>query len=147
MCASLFYLEVGRKLELRHDRERNYTFCPLKIGTGVAIPYSFCGRVFGSWVGTTDESRTGPNYLGILTVAWCYIHSAQLVEIQGEGASMQYIGSETDGESLCDSPGTYTLDVGEADENVARWWVAILARHEGWKVTVGKIPEGEFLAP
>ncbi|KAJ5253826.1 hypothetical protein N7524_011006 [Penicillium chrysogenum] len=119
----------------------------LKIGTGVAIPYSFCGRVFSSWIGTTEESRTGPNYLGILTVAWCYILSARLVEIQGEGASMQYLSSETDGECLCDSPEIYTLDVGEADENVARWWYAILAQHEGWKAIVKQIPEGEFLAP
>lgn len=119
----------------------------LKIGTGVAIPYSFCGGVFSSWIGTTEESRTGPNYLGILTVAWCYILSARLVEIQGEGASMQYIGSETDGESFCNFPETYTLDVGEADENVTRWWFAILAQHEGWKATVKQTPEGEFFAP
>ncbi|KOS48199.1 hypothetical protein ACN38_g841 [Penicillium nordicum] len=53
----------------------------LKIGTRVAIPCSFSGRVFSSWIGITEESRTGPNYLGILTIVWCYILSTRLVEI------------------------------------------------------------------
>ncbi|CAG7939345.1 unnamed protein product [Penicillium salamii] len=119
----------------------------LKIGTSSAIPYSFCGTVFSSWIGTTEESRIGPNYLGILTVAWCYILSARLVEIQGEGASMQCTSSETEGESLYGLQETYNLEVGEADENVTRWWIAILAQHQGWKATVKQTPEGEFLAP
>ncbi|CAG8396945.1 unnamed protein product [Penicillium salamii] len=119
----------------------------LKIGTSVAIPYSFCGKVFNSWIGTTEENRIGPNYLGILTVAWCYILSARLIELQGDGGSMQYVNSETNGESICDSAETYTLDFREVDENVAQWWDAILVQNEGWRAIVKQTPKGDFLAP
>lgn len=39
------------------------------------------------------KKHTGPNYLGILTIGWCYVLSARFVEIQGEGATMQYTAS------------------------------------------------------
>lgn len=98
----------------------------LKIGIGVATSYGLCGRIFSSWIGITEESHAGPNYLGILTVTWCYILSALLVEIQGEGASTYYTISETDSETLSDPLQIYTLDVREANDNIARWWYMIL---------------------
>lgn len=39
------------------------------------------------------KKHTSPNYLGILTIGWCYVLSARFVEIQGEGATMQYTAS------------------------------------------------------
>lgn len=123
------------------EKERT-TDALLKIGTSVAIPYSFNGGVFGSWIGTTEEKSCGPNYLGILTIGWYYILSARLVEIQGDGASMEYTTSK-----VAHYPQTDTIDVGEVDETIARWWYAILAPHEGWKAIVKRTSNKEFLAP
>lgn len=39
------------------------------------------------------KKHTSPNYLGILTIGWWYVLSARFVEIQGEGATMQYTAS------------------------------------------------------
>jgi hypothetical protein len=121
----------------------------LKIGTTVAIPYSFHGEVFNSWIRTAEEKATGPNYVGILTVGWCYVLSARLVEMQGEGANMQYTSSKIDYdcENVCDLPETDIIDIGDADENVTRWWYGILAQREGWEAIVKRTPHREFLAP
>lgn len=96
-----------------------------------------------------EEKDTCPNYLGILTIGWCYILSARLVEMQGEGATMQYTTSEVEyyGENSCDLPDTNIIDVGEAAEDVTRWWYAILAQHEGWKAIVKRTRHDEFIAP
>lgn len=95
------------------------------------------------------EKSTGPNYLGILTIAWCYILSARLVEMQGEGASMSYTSSQAYclGEGLYNLPETHIVDIGDADGDVVRWWSAVLAQHEGWKAIVKQTTSGEFLAP
>ncbi|RJE22210.1 hypothetical protein PHISCL_05458 [Aspergillus sclerotialis] len=82
-------------------------------------------------------------------IGWYYILSARLVEIQGETATIQYTSSEADWyyDTLCHSHETHIVDIGEADESVARWWTAILAKREGWKAIVRQTPAGEFLAP
>ncbi|RAQ67017.1 hypothetical protein COH20_008362 [Aspergillus flavus] len=68
----------------------------VQIGTASTIPYSFCGKVFSQWIGMTAENATGPNYLGILAIGWCYILSAQLIEMQGSSAIMRYTDSLAD---------------------------------------------------
>lgn len=94
----------------------------LQIGISGAIPYNFDGSIFNSWIGTREEKSTGPNYLGILTIGWCYVLSARLVEIHGQGATMRYTTSEAEcyNENLPHFSGTHVIDVGEVDENVAR---------------------------
>lgn len=122
----------------------------VQIGTASTIPYSFRGKVFSDWVGMTTEKNTGPNYLGILAIGWCYILSAQLVEMQGGSAVMRYTSSLADclGESPSSPPEeAHYIDVGEADERVVRWWSAILAKREGWKAIVKDDTDDEFVAP
>lgn len=68
----------------------------VQIGTARSIEFSFCGDVFGHWIGTTTEKAASPNYLGILAIGWSYILSAQLVEMQGGSASMCYTDSRAD---------------------------------------------------
>jgi hypothetical protein len=121
----------------------------LQIGISGAIPYNFDGSIFNSWIGTREEKSTGPNYLGILTIGWCYLLSARLVEIHGQGATMRYTTSEAEcyNENLPSFSGTHVIDVGEVDENVARWWSAILAQHKGWEGIVKRSPNREFLTP
>lgn len=90
----------------------------------------------------------GSNYLAILTLGWCYILSAHLVEIQGEGATMTYTGSKATGhhEERHDTE-TDLIDIGEADGDTVSWWSAILASGEGWRAIIKKCGDGEFLAP
>ena len=119
----------------------------LQIGISVAIPYNFNGRFFNSWIGTKEEESTGPNYLGILTIGWCYILSARLVEICGEGAYLQYTESEAKCYGLPQSSKTYSIDVGEVDKEVIRWWFAILAQDKGWEGIVDQRSNPKFLTP
>ena len=146
--ASSTWKLVGNSNCDKIGKERTNTTI-LQIGTSTAIPYSFNGNVFSSWIGTTEEKTTVTNYLGVLTIGWCYILSARLVEIQGETAVMQYTNSEADWyyDIRCHPHETHIVDIGEADDSVARWWAAILAKREGWKAIVRQTPAGEFLAP
>ncbi|KAJ5176559.1 uncharacterized protein N7482_002436 [Penicillium canariense] len=118
----------------------------VQIGTGRPTPYSFCGNIFSYWIGTTTEKATGPNYLGILAIGWCYILSAELVAKQGGSAVMRYTDSRADilGEGPYNpSEEVHFIDVGEVDERTARWWSAILAKREGWQAIV----KGKYIAP
>ncbi|KAJ5584590.1 uncharacterized protein N7459_004390 [Penicillium hispanicum] len=120
----------------------------IQIGTSRAIPYSFCGRVFGHWIGTKTEKTTGPNFLGILAIGWCYVLSARLVEMQGGSATMCYTTSQADCfDKKVDSPPEepFIIDIGatDMDPKVVRWWSAILAKREGWKATLNE----KFVTP
>jgi hypothetical protein len=121
----------------------------LQVGNDTATPFTFAEDTFSSWNGIGEENCTGANYLGILAIGWCYVLSAQLVEMQGEKASMQYTDSKAgyNNEGLQYSSKVHVVDVGEVDESVARWWSAILAQNEGWKAIVRRTPRREFLAP
>ncbi|GMG00617.1 unnamed protein product [Aspergillus oryzae] len=121
----------------------------VQIGTASTIPYSFCGKVFSQWIGMTAENATGPNYLGILAIGWCYILSAQLIEMQGSSAIMRYTDSLADcvgGRPSSSSEEAYYIDVGEVDARIARRWSAILAKREGWKAIVKDDPDDQFVA-
>ena len=62
---------------------------------------------------------------------------------------MRYTSSEAEyyNENLPHFSETHVIDVGEVDENVARWWPAILARHKGWEGIVKQSPDDEFFTP
>ncbi|CAG8982684.1 hypothetical protein HYALB_00000963 [Hymenoscyphus albidus] len=132
------------------DKEEKRVPGLLQIGTRVPIPCAFGGESFRRWVGTTDEERDIPSYLGILALGWCYILSAHLVEGQGEGAKMMYTTSKA---MLYQQEASHvrtpmaTVAIGEVKEDVARWWAAILAPGEGWKAIVSTRDDGEYLAP
>lgn len=121
----------------------------LQIGTKAAIPYTLSGCDFHHWIGTVDEVAAGPNYLAVLTLGWCYILSARLVEIQGEdGAAMTYTESKTTGNhDTGHDAGTDEIDIGEADGDAVSWWSAVLAPGEGWRAIIKRCDDGEFLAP
>ncbi|OQE17584.1 hypothetical protein PENSTE_c020G08481 [Penicillium steckii] len=122
----------------------------VQVGTACTIPYSFRGEPFNHWIGIKTEKDPGPNYLGILTIGWCFILSAQLIEMQGGTAVMRYTNSFANfSEKNPSSPSeeAHNIDLGEVDERVARWWSAILAKREGWKAIVKNDFQTEFIAP
>ncbi|KAK1141791.1 hypothetical protein N8T08_008456 [Aspergillus melleus] len=96
------------------------------------------------------------DYLGVLAAGWCYVLSAWLVEVQGDGASMRYtdsranVGSTTKVENA--SERTHSIDLGEeasADAKTVRWWSAILAKGDGWNAVVqeGHLDGDAFVTP
>lgn len=143
----LFYLEVSGAdcdgLEKEVSR-----WARLQLGVSRSLPLKLDGEVFSSWNGTTEETSTGSNFLGILTLGWCYILSARLVEMRGEGAFMQYTKTraEYNSDALLDKSSPNLLDIGEVSEDVARWWSAILAPGEGWEAFV-TLKSDEILLP
>lgn len=121
----------------------------IQVGTAAATTFSFTEGAFSSLSSdTSEEHSNGPNYLGILALGWCYVLSAQLVEMRGGDSSMQYTSFQTgySNESLPNVSQVHIVDIGEVEENVARWWSALLALN-GWKATVKQTPQGDFLAP
>ncbi|RAL17788.1 uncharacterized protein BO97DRAFT_14807 [Aspergillus homomorphus CBS 101889] len=120
----------------------------LQLGSADSVPLTLMGEVFSSWIGVITETFSSSNYLGILTLGWCYILSAHLVELRGEGAFMRYTKSmaSNSGNPPLDCSSQHSLDIGEVDEAVARWWLAILAPGEGWEAFVTREPQ-DFLAP
>ncbi|KAJ5594846.1 uncharacterized protein N7459_001054, partial [Penicillium hispanicum] len=123
-------------------------FAMLQLGAGDSVPFKLNGEVFQSWTGTIEEGGHGANYLGVLTLGWCYILSARLVELRGEGAFMRYtkVKAECNSDPRLDRPSAHLLDIGEVDEDVARWWSALLAPGEGWEAFVTRDP-ADFVAP
>ncbi|KAE8356902.1 hypothetical protein BDV28DRAFT_126392 [Aspergillus coremiiformis] len=120
----------------------------LHIGTKAPVPYTLNGNGFCDWVGTDDEVAVGPNYLAILTLGWCYILSARLLEIHGGGAIMKYTESKMGAchQAIYENA-THSVDIGEADNDTISWWSSVLAPGEGWKAVIKECDEGEFLAP
>lgn len=120
----------------------------LQLGVSRPLPLKLDGEVFSAWNGTTEEKGTGSNYLGILTLGWCYVLSARLLELRGEGVYMRYTETRTEcnSDTILENSSSHLLDIGEADEDVARWWSAILAPGEGWEALVTQNPK-ESLAP
>ncbi|CAG7921516.1 unnamed protein product [Penicillium olsonii] len=110
----------------------------MNLAVEKSVPVKLDGKVFTTWAGATNERDTGMNCIGILTLGWCYILSARLIELRGEGASLRYTESQAqyDHGTFVESSTTSNLDVGKVDDDVARWWSAILAPKKGWKAIV-----------
>ena len=122
----------------------------VQIGTRSPIPCKFGGDSFRRWTGTTGEERDMPSYLGVLALGWCYILSARLVEGQGGDAKMTYTMSNlarNRQETELELTPTTIIDIGDVDEDVARWWTAILAPGEGWRAIVSRQDERDYLTP
>ena len=141
--------KLGESTSCNHARKDRTSILLLQLGTKSAVPYTFNGNAFSHWISTEDETA-GPNYLAVLTLGWCYILSARLVEIQGQNGTMRYTESTAPGyhdSSRETTAGTSAIDIGEADYETISWWSSVLAPGEGWRAVVKQCGDGEFLAP
>ncbi|KAJ5345673.1 hypothetical protein N7452_003677 [Penicillium brevicompactum] len=113
----------------------------MKLASGKAVPVKLDGQTFCTWIGTTEETPTDSNYIGVLALGWCYVLSARLIELRGEEATLSYTDSEAEFEddSTVDCSEAYKIDIGEVDDDIARWWSAILAPNQGWEAIVTQI--------
>lgn len=82
------------------------------------------------------------NHVPILVLAWAYILSARWAEII-PGASTPDYTSHQARLNAGSWPGklesdydSVMVDVGDVDDDAARWWTAILAPHSGWDISI-----------
>jgi hypothetical protein len=88
-------------------------------------------------VPSTCFPEKSPGYLGILSLAWAYILSSRLLELQEQDCcGVAYTTSM----AILTTPDQETphslsvgVDIGEVDKSAARWWAAILAPGKGWQ--------------
>lgn len=104
---------------------------------------------FANWPGVRGEgeSLVQGNGLAVLSFAWAYILSALWVEMQRPSSKghapaqavdhTHYLSAQAkwthDGDQ--ELPGDLEVDLGDVDDDAARWWAAILANGEGWRAT------------
>lgn len=124
----------------------------LKQRAASANHLSVSGDTFHHWRTSKPYSS---NYIGILTLAWSYILSARLLELQKhDGAELVYTSSTAnpravdgvDRDEVKRAP-PIEVHIGEAESNVARWWMAIQAPKHGWKAVLTKRNDNVYLAP
>ncbi|KAJ8070713.1 hypothetical protein OCU04_001084 [Sclerotinia nivalis] len=105
---------------------------------------------FSNWPGVQGEQKSPAqgNCLAILSFAWAYILSALWVEMQQSKGTrpaptqrddrIYYLCSQAkwtcDGDE--DLAGDLEVDLGDIDDDAARWWTALLANGEGWRATI-----------
>lgn len=122
----------------------------LQLGVKYPTPVNWNGTSFRQWVGIEGKDRTR-NYISILALAWSYIFSVRLLEIQSQGgAEMVYTPSMATGYKHETGDGTaasITVNIGDVDEDAARWWAAILAPGQGWKAIVSRSHDAVYLSP
>lgn len=121
----------------------------LLVGIRSPIACHLTGACFEQFGVNGSDGRKLPNFTGILSLAWAYILSSRLVELQQQhGAEVSYTASSASWEhhdltgQLTEDVTAIDIEVGEVDESTARWWAAILAPRQGWKTSVIK-REGE----
>ena len=88
--------------------------------------------------------------MGILSLGWSYVLSACLVERQGrDGATMSYTDSMATGHQsgTADASPALSVAIGNVDEDIARWWAAILAPDQGWTAIVSRQDSETYHAP
>ncbi|PLB38546.1 uncharacterized protein BDW47DRAFT_125379 [Aspergillus candidus] len=127
------------------------TRAALLMGVRVPISCNWTGTSFGQEAMADDGSRGRPNYVGVVSLAWSYILSVRLLELQRhERAEAVYTTSTANWYSLhhvCGPKSASTIDIGNVDAHAARWWAAILAPGQGWKAIVPQRENDVYFAP
>ncbi|OJD10746.1 hypothetical protein AJ78_08325 [Emergomyces pasteurianus Ep9510] len=73
------------------------------------------------------------NHVAVLILAWSYILSARWVELM-PGAELTYTEKQAEyGNNEGDEQTQVMVDVGDVDDDAAKWWAAVLSPGEGWQ--------------
>ena len=122
----------------------------LQLGVQSPTPVNWNGTSFRQWVGIEGENTTR-NYISILALGWSYILSVRLLEMQGQGgaeiAYTQSMATGYKGETRDKIAAGFTVNIGDVDEDAARWWAAILAPGQGWKAIISRNDDVVYLSP
>jgi hypothetical protein len=126
----------------------------LLVGIQSPIACHLTGACFEQFGVNGSDGRKLPNFTGILSLAWAYILSSRLVELQQQhGAEVSYTGSSASWQrhDLMDHKmedvTAIEIEIGEVDESTARWWAAILAPRQGWKTYIFKKKGEAYFSP
>lgn len=125
--------------------------CPITIG--VRNPTTLTDGI------EPNHSRKG--VITAIITAVAYIFSKRLVELQGDGDGASLLAGNVsytknvapivESESADSAPGSASREadvyIGEADDEITRWWQALLAQGQGWMARVATDSKGHFLAP
>ncbi|KAJ5935577.1 hypothetical protein N7466_005124 [Penicillium verhagenii] len=121
----------------------------LLIGIQSPISCHFTGTCFQKFGVQGGDDRKLPNFTGIISLAWAYILSSRLAELQQQqGAGVSYTSSTAIWQH-CDMEDmtAIEIEIGEVDESTARWWAAILAPRQGWKTLLLKKEDKAYYPP
>ncbi|KAK1762344.1 hypothetical protein QBC33DRAFT_501462 [Phialemonium atrogriseum] len=94
--------------------------------------------------------REESNHIPVLILAWAYILSARWAELIPGASSPEYnsnqapLGDSTELEGPGDDPTSMVVDVGDVDDDAARWWTAILDAEGGWNALISS-DKGDLL--
>lgn len=117
------------------------------VPIGVQRPTSLC---FGNDVFSLDmNEKNGQglqrNMVSVLVLGWLYIFSAEMVERIQEDSTLVYTDSRAE---LTSSDEVHdAIDVGDVNEDAARWWAAILSPSGGWRATILQKGKDQLISP
>ncbi|KAL9015507.1 MAG: hypothetical protein Q9185_007097 [Variospora sp. 1 TL-2023] len=108
---------------------------PVQLRLFISTPtkVTLDGNSFRKWMEFDGDDQ--PNLLAIIALAWSYILSTRLVELQGRDGSMITYTDTT--APLCrgdERLSSFSVDVGNVDSRRIRWFAAILAPGSGFQV-------------
>jgi hypothetical protein len=123
----------------------------LLLGVQRSTPCYFANDSrFANWPGLQGErgSVIGGNHLAIVAFAYAYILSACWVEMQQSDDATHVSVQKHDGIFYLDAQAKWicgcneklldelVVDLGDVDDDAARWWASILATGEGWRAEI-----------
>ncbi len=102
---------------------------------------------FTDWPGIQGDHKSSVegNHLGIIALAWAYILSARWIELQETEPEQPnqkkprryYLDPQAEWQyDSQGSPDYIDVYLGDVDEEAWRWWAAILANGEGWRLEI-----------
>ncbi|KOC07923.1 hypothetical protein AFLA70_129g002580 [Aspergillus flavus AF70] len=82
---------------------------------------------------------------------WAYILSARLVEMQQQKGS-EILYTDAQAPDICrtlgdELPTDFNVNIGKVDSGAARWWAALLAPGQGWKVIFTQQENTSYAVP
>ncbi|KAL5362703.1 hypothetical protein BJX96DRAFT_166867 [Aspergillus floccosus] len=121
---------------------KQYLDIPVSVKKPTHLTLSPCPDSTASYANWFDNRN---DHLFILILAWAYVLSARWAEVMPK-ATFQYSGTYatwTNGESVVES---VDVDVGDVQNDAARWWAAVLAPTPGWLAYL-TFEDTQFLCP
>ena len=115
----------GKSIQIPSVQLRLFISSPTKV--------TLDGSSFRKWIEFDGDDQ--PNLLAIIALAWSYILSARLMELQGrDGSTIVY--TETTA-PLCrgdERLSSFSMNIDNVDSREVRWFTAILAPGSGFQV-------------
>lgn len=93
---------------------------------------------------------TESNHVTILILAWAYILSARWAELLNGAQTPKYSSHQARlyvGDRMEHGDESAVIDVGDVDQDAARWWTAVLAPESGWEASLRRDTDALLYSP